>query len=73
MIPGTLQRVSQKARKEPIYCAEKYVGMEKYTETMGDGFSDRCSVLSLSAYAYQEGVPLVPGRLNGIGHLGDCL
>ena len=38
---------------------KNHVGLVGYTETSADGFSDTSSVLTLSAYAYQEALPLV--------------
>jgi hypothetical protein len=40
-------------------CAKNHVGLVSYTETDVEGFSDTSSVLTLSAYAYQEALPLV--------------
>jgi hypothetical protein len=36
-----------------------------YTETWAEGFSDTSSVLTLSAYAYQEALPLVLAVFGG--------
>ncbi len=43
--------------------AENHVGLVGYTETDVEGFSDTSSVLTLSAYAYQEALPLVLAEL----------
>jgi hypothetical protein len=44
-------------------CAKNHVGLVDYTENDVKGFSDISHVLTLSAYAYQEALPLVQASL----------